>query len=206
MSEKPRTSMLHVKHGAAKDYASAVFGDMLDVLSADLGVGNAPHNPKILPFVLTCAAALEAMLNDHLVSYAFNCLSKVHYKRVASAFLTMNLRGKIDAIVPILTSSRFVINSSSKAYSDLSRLITVRNEIVHSKSYYEEVDIEIIEEQVKLPKNFLDKLMGATIRKLSVNDCNDFYQALKSLDTEFFYPLEAGQLAPNALVIPIQYR
>lgn len=201
MSEESRTSMLHITRGAVKDYTSAVFGDILDALSADLGTGNAPQNPKVLPFILTCAAALEAKLNDHFVSHAFDSFSRDHYKRVASAFLTMSLRGKLDVVVPTLTNSRFTINPNSKAYRDLSRLITVRNEIVHSKSFYEEIEIQMEEERIRLPEAFLEKLMAATIRKLSVEDCAEFHQAMKSLDTNFLYPLEAGTLAANDLIL-----
>lgn len=108
--------------------------------------GNPPANPKILPFALMCAAALEAKLNDHLVAHAFESFPVEHYKRISEAFLTMRLRGKLDAFVPILTNSRFAINTDSKTYRSLSHLISVRNKIVHSKSFYEEVEVEIWEE------------------------------------------------------------
>ena len=38
------------------------------------------------------------------------------------------------------------------------------------------------------------------MRPLQSTNCIEFYQALRSLDVRFFYPLEAGKLSGNELI------
>ena len=77
MDEEPnhRIALIKIVGEHALDFTSAVFGDLLARLLPQIQEGDWHSNPLILPFVFTCAAALEAKLNDHLVAHAFSSFS-----------------------------------------------------------------------------------------------------------------------------------
>jgi hypothetical protein len=196
-----RTALLKIVGEHALDFTSAIYNDLLKKLLHSVQTGNWHSNTLVLPFTFTCAAALEATLNDHLVAYAFCEFDVGNYRRPAEAFLSMNLRSKLDVVVPLLSHNRFLVRSDSKPYQALRRLIRLRNELVHSKSFFVEC-VKWNEEQDKpvINKNQQDKILKRGMRSVEASNCIEFYQALRSLDECFFYPLEAGKLSENELI------
>lgn len=103
----------------------------------------AKRNPVKYSFILTAAASLESMLNDGIVSWAHRTYPREDYKRHATAYLGMSLRGKLDVIGFLVSSGSRITDNSSKTYQDISNLIRLRNEVAHSKDFFTEVDVEI---------------------------------------------------------------
>jgi hypothetical protein len=87
-----RVGLLKSVGNHAMDFQSAVFTDTLQALLPQIQEGDWHSNHLVLPFTLTCAAALEASLNDHLVAFAFSEFGSTDYKRPAEAYLSMGLR------------------------------------------------------------------------------------------------------------------
>lgn len=204
LMDKPsefRTAMLKIVGEHALDFTSAIYGDLLQQLLPSVQTGDWHSNTHVLPFTFTCAAALEATLNDHLVAYAFSEYGVGDYRRPAEAFLSMSLRSKLDIVVPLLSHNKFLVRSDSKSYQVLSQLIRLRNELVHSKSFFVEC-IKWNEEQDELivDKKQHDKMKERGIRAVKSSNCIEFYQALRSLDECFFYALETGKLFDNELI------
>jgi hypothetical protein len=100
----------------------------------------AKRNPTKYSFILTAAATLESMLNDGIVSWAHGKFPRDDYKRQASAFLSINLRGKLDVIGYLISSGSHITDNTSQTYQDLSNLIKLRNEVAHSKDFFTEVE------------------------------------------------------------------
>ncbi len=94
------------------------------------------RNPNKYAFILSCAAALESMLNDGIVSWAFRTFPRDHYKRHATAFLSMNLGKKLDALGYLFSSGSCITDNTSKQYQALISLIKLRNEVAHSKDFF----------------------------------------------------------------------
>lgn len=200
-----RIAMLKIEGEYALDFGSAVYGDILSRLVPEVQSGDWHSNPLILPFTFTCAAALEARLNDHLVAHAFSTYSAQDYRRHAEAFLSMNLRGKLDTLVPLLSNNRFVLRTDSNAYKSLARLISLRNDLVHSKSFFEKVvSWDEDGENLQIDKEIQDKMRKRRMRSVDSAQCNAFYSALKSLDEDFLYPNENRALSSNLLITELR--
>lgn len=193
--------MLKVVGNHALDFTSAIYGDLLYQLLPNVQTGDWHSNNNVLPFIFTCAAALEATLNDHLVAYAFEEYRLVDYRRHAEALLSMGLRSKLDMVVPLLSHNNFLLRSESKQYQMLIKLVRLRNELVHSKSLFVEcVKLDETEEKVVINKKKYERMLKRGLRSVEATDCREFYLALKSLDENFFYPLEAHRLSDNELI------
>ena len=54
----------------------------------------------------------------------------------------MNFRGKLNAIVPILTFEKYKINQEHLVYQQLASPISRRNQLVHPQPSSEEVEVE----------------------------------------------------------------
>lgn len=135
-TSKYRIAMLKIVGDHALDFTSAIYGDLLHQLLPRVRTGDWHSNNNVLPFIFTCAAALEATLNDHLVAHAFGEYGVDDYRRHAEALLSMALRSKLDMIVPLLSHNKYLIRSDSKSCQALIRLIGLRNKLVHSKSFF----------------------------------------------------------------------
>ena len=196
--------MVHKRKADSKTYVSVNYVDALTKLVPQVQAGDSIGNPLVVPFILTCAAALEAKLNDELVTWAWVTLGRESYKRIADALLSMNLRGKVDVLVPILTGNRFEFRKDSSEYQSLGRLVSQRNTLVHDKAYYESFEIEIDDpanpKSVQFPPDAIEKMQKAPFRSASANDCQGYYAALMALDSKLLYPLEAGALAENDMI------
>ena len=196
-----RKAMLKIVGDHALDFTSAIYGDLLHQLLPNVQTGDWHSNTNVLPFTFTCAAGLEATLNDNLVAHAFSEYGVGDYRRHAEAFLSMGLRSKLDIVVPLLSRNRFLIRSDSKSYQSLTQLIRLRNELVHSKSFFVEcVKWNEAQNEMVLDKKQHEKMLERGMRSVAATDCLEFFQALKSLDENFFYPLEGGKLVDNELI------
>lgn len=102
------------------------------------------RNPNKYSFILVAAAAMESMLNDGIVSWAHGAFPKVDYKRHASAFLGMSLRGKLDVIGHLISGGSHLTDNSSETYQYLSDLVSLRNQVAHSKDFFTEAEVEIV--------------------------------------------------------------
>ncbi len=141
----------------------------------------------VVPFVVTCAVALEARLNDELVNYAH---SKWDWDEpaLAQSLLTMNLRSKLNALVPLLTEHRFQFNRNHFVYRRLNSLISVRNALVHPKPF--EHDFPVSHEVHPLGYPVLDGYVEVaddlTLGKVREFGPLEYHEALEKLDKWFF--------------------
>jgi hypothetical protein len=86
-----------------------------------------------LPFVLTCAAALECSLNDTLI----RAMDEQGNGPLLDGYLSMSLRGKLTNVCTIVTESEYRINTEHKSYLALAELVSLRNRLVHNRSTFE---------------------------------------------------------------------
>jgi len=84
------------------------------------------RNPNKLSFILTLAATFEATINDAIVVWAHQLFPNSDYKRHATAFLSMNLMKKLDALGFLLSSGDFITDNESKIYQSLSKLVKLQ--------------------------------------------------------------------------------
>ena len=146
-----------------------------------ISVHEPPKSSSFIPFVVTAAAALECLLNDNLIMHSNYVFGLSSNNQFARAFLSMSLRGKLDTIIPLLTSNRYVMRHDNSTYQQLSRLIRLRNDLMHGKSAVKEHDVSIqhydqegIGFSVELPK--------MAYQDIDANDCATFLRALKELN------------------------
>ena len=188
---------------STKDYVSVRYENCLSKLVTQVEHGDAFENPLVVPFILTCATALEAKLNDEIISWAHDTFDREDYKQIAVAYLSMNLRGKLDCFVPLLSKNLY-------AYQALTQLISQRNSLVHDKSFYEEVTIEIERDEgivgienarIGFPNGYLEEsLMKSPYQAANAKKCQQYYKAIKALDEKFLYPIEKGKLTDNDMI------
>jgi len=161
-----------------------------------------------VPFILTCAAALECSLNDYLIKH-FTDSHGTHGKLQIPGLLSMSLKGKLINIVPLLTSNKFIINVENKVYQTLADLIKVRNRLVHNKSSYESHEGIIKEDSdghpyIAVPEQLQKRLSGKIDPTLGVQgDIGRYHDSLEKLHEMFFDIYEEDNFGGNNLIIPI---
>jgi hypothetical protein len=194
---------------AGKTYISLNYLDNLSTLSSQLKKNAPPSDSLLVPFILTCAAALEAMLNDEIISWAQETFSLESYKRIADAHLSMSFRGKLEYIVPLRTHNSYILRTNSVEYKTLSSLITRRNELMHGKSFFQfnQVDVESDAEDLQFnPLNLetLKKLPSSPsdpFHEVTAEECLLYYGALEAFETKFLYHLDDDSVTENDMIM-----
>ena len=156
----------------------------------------------IVPFVLTCAAALECSLNDNIISH-YSDDSELSKNQI-TGYLSMNLKGKLTNIVPMLTNSKYMINTNHKSYQALVELIKARNRLVHNKSSYENCDGIVVTNDegdihIKIPEDISKKLDDYTFG--IKRPIGRFQDALEDLYAKFFYAFGKSDFNGNDLIV-----
>jgi hypothetical protein len=205
MSDELKFSIVKVVGDHALDFASLVYHRILVQLLPQLeDASNVNRHFLPVPFALTCAACLEAMLNDHLVAFCFDYYPTESYLSIAEGYTSMSLRGKLDVLVPSLTTGNYVIKRSSRHYQDLLRLIRLRNELVHPKSFFVKGTFppDTAEDHAEeVPQSDFDKKMySKAVRSVSPTDCRRFFDALQALEKLVLGPVDSGKVRGNALI------
>jgi len=85
-----------------------------------------------VPYIVMCAAALEAILNDALLEHASSTWGREH-KDYGNALMSMTFRSKLESLAPLLTSHKYRFDKTHWVYQRLNTLITERNNLVHPK-------------------------------------------------------------------------
>lgn len=155
-----------------------------------------------VPFILTCAAALECALNDYIISH-FSIDDK-RSNELTSGYLSMNLRGKLTNIVSLLTNGKYTINTEHKTYQILVELIKVRNRLVHNKSSYEECEGVVVTKEngdvhIKIPEDVSKKIDDYS---MGINPpIGRFQDALEDFYDRFLYVRPKDKFIENDLII-----
>lgn len=146
-------------------------------------------NHLVVPYVILCALALEATLNGALTRKALS-IHHADSTSLTDAFCSMSFKGKLNALVPLLTNGKFRINQQHRVYKQLASLITVRNRLAHSRSRYEDMEFQTAEgyqiyshplpEQYQILAN--DLTLGANQPYSAVQ----YHQAIEELERWFF--------------------
>jgi hypothetical protein len=181
---KKRIQFHHHKH--------ANYGRILNSIRDEYLAGGKPERLAV-PYILMCATTLEARLNDELHGYASKTW-KDNYKSIADAYLSMSFRGKLNALVPILTNNQYRINHEHTVYQRLASLVTVRNLLAHPKPTVGEFEVEESPDAKTWPfpypqipqhviNTFDDLTMGATQTFSPV----EYHDAVEKLEKWFFH-------------------
>lgn len=136
---------------------------------------------KVIPFIITCAAALECLFNDNIIAHTFETFGEDNYKRYTDGLIAMGLRRKLDYIIPLLSENKYTLKSTTNTYQQLAKLISVRNRIMHAKSSVEEY--EILEfEKGEIPKIVIsapaEHFTQVSLFNISINEAKKFFEAL----------------------------
>lgn len=94
-----------------------------------------------VPDTITCAAALEAKLNDAIARHV-DQVCGAQNNAIRLAFMSMSFRGKLETLPLLLTSNKFRLNHSNEVVQRLLALIGARNQLVHPKPSSHEVTRE----------------------------------------------------------------
>ena len=86
-----------------------------------------------IPFVLTCAATLECLLNDKIILYCIETYGSDDYEQFAEPLIWDGFLKKINTIIPLLSHNQYNIRTDSECYIELKGLIDVRNSLTHNK-------------------------------------------------------------------------
>ena len=182
-----------------------LYMQILIALREKVGWGNEAEwgeDKFIVPFILTCAAALECSLNDNIISRYSNDSESSNNQ--ITGYLSMNLKGKLTNIVPMLTNSKYMINTNHKSYQALVELITARNRLVHNKSSYENCDGTVVTNDegdfhIKIPEHISKKFEDYTFG--IKRPIGRFQDALEDLYEKFFYSYSKSDFSGNDLIV-----
>ena len=167
----------------ASSYLSAV-EKLLEHLKKDESL----LNPYKIPMIVTSAAALETILNEAIIIECASRFPNKDIKRITNAHLGMALGGKLDNLGWLLTDNKHVINNESEIYQCLKSIIKYRNEVMHRKEYYKEVEWEVEYEKtedgekrwVTWDSDILQS-MKPTHENITVEEYERFYLAISEL-------------------------
>jgi hypothetical protein len=182
------TAAQHKRTFARRVIKSTQLRRSLDMLREHYESNRHPEH-LVIPYVLTCAAYLEAKLNDSLYE-----TSKQYNEDFAQGMMSLSLPNKLKMLVPTLTNGKYSINKEHFVYQRLISLIRIRNTIAHAKSELEEVTVspdeltEIFvmnEGLTSIPKQFMsepDMTLGASKDFSPL----EYHEALDKLEKWFF--------------------
>ena len=159
-----------------------------------------------VPFILTCAAALECSLNDHIMKHLTSEHGE-HGKLQIPGFLSMNLKGKLLSIVPLLTMNKYMLSVEHKVYQKLSELIKIRNRLVHNKSSYEIFEATLKESSdgtpfIPIPDGLNEKLSSKIDPTFGINeDIGIYHDSLEQFHELFFDVYSKDDYKGNDLII-----
>lgn len=142
-----------------------------------------------VPYVLMCATALEARLNDELYNYALSAWQD-NFSMIAQSYLSINFKGKLNAFVSILTNDRYRINQDHFVYQRLASLIKVRNTLAHPKPSIQ--DYEIVKNDpmtwppFQLPLEFYENVSDLTLGSTDAFTPLEYHEAMEKLEKWFF--------------------
>ncbi len=154
------------------------------------------RNPNKFSFILVSAAALESLLNDGIISWALHTFPRDDHKRHATAFLSMNLGKKLDALGYLLSGGKYITDNTNQTYQILTGLIKQRNEVAHSKGFYIETEIEYgpINEDgsrsFELPDMVAKKMMNQDALDIDLSECKGIVSALRELHGILNYDIQ----------------
>ncbi|HGF5057925.1 TPA: hypothetical protein ACF31P_004647, partial [Vibrio parahaemolyticus] len=169
------------------------------------------HKASLLtvPFILTLAAALECSLNDHLTEH-FDDEFGDSSKQMLPGLMSMNFKGKLINIVPILTKYKFKLNTEHKVYALLVELIKLRNNLVHNKSDYDSHEFTVSKDENGNVQGFqyddLESLMGEDVDyTFGVKaDIGAIHDAVEKFHELFLEHYEDKDFSGNDLIIPLE--
>ncbi|MFA0195447.1 hypothetical protein AB4454_12120 [Vibrio artabrorum] len=153
------------------------------------------RNPNKYAFILSCSAAFESMLNDGIVSWAFHTFPREHYKRHATAFLSMNLGKKLDALGYLFSTGAYITDNTSQQYQTLMSLIKLRNEVAHSKDFFidngtTEVSHEDDVRSYQFSNDIISKFNKSPL-SIEREKCADILGSLQDLWAVLHYDIDA---------------
>lgn len=132
----------------------------------------------VIPLLITAAIALESLLNDSIVTSCYKEFPKSDYRSLAESFLSMSLKGKLNSVIPLASKNEYLFDKESSDYQTLKNLISLRNEIAHTKSFFEEVEFDEVTEEfegkqrdgISFDVDWLAKRFTKAIYSASLND------------------------------------
>ena len=168
------TGFLKVQYGSL--YIRSV-----EVLLNDLKRnGDKLINPYKIPLIVSSAAALETILNEAIIIECQHRLPNQDVKRITNSHLGMSLGGKLDNLGWMLTDNEYVVDNQSVIYQSLRSIIKYRNETMHFKAYYREVDHSISDEG-ESSYTLNDKALNATANDIGIDEFELIYKAILEL-------------------------
>ena len=140
--------------------------------------------PQMIPFVLTCAATFECMLNDTIIDY---CSFKFGFKeleRYSKSLVFLPLREKFDYVFPFLSGNKFAIRRESLTYKHIEKLISLRNSLTHNASLHQKGSTKFSathdgRRTIIIPKS---KLTVTIQSGLTIRNCTAFLQAVRRIN------------------------
>lgn len=173
-------TIMHLTFDSSAGYLGAV-----DYLLEHIRHKEHDRNSNKYAFILVAASALESIINNAIIFWAHNYFEEKDYKRMASAFLSMSLRGKLDSYVHIVSDGQYTTNNESPIYRQLSELIKVRNEVAHAKDFYHKYELEMEEHgdghlTFEIPGEFKKILEGSPL-SIAYDQCLQYQVALHHL-------------------------
>ena len=119
----------------------------------------------------------------------------------------MNFRGKLNALVPILTNNQYRINHEHIVYQRLASLITVRNFLAHPKPTVGEFVVEESPDAKtwpfpypQIPRHVIDTFDDLTMGATQTFSPVDYHDAIEKLEKWFFHRCP-DRLSKIAMVI-----
>lgn len=161
---------------------------------AEVYVASKDKETLALPYTITCAAALEARLNDALTEYAESAW-RAGGERIRQALLTLSFRGKLETTAILLTKEEYRFNPDDEYVKRLHSLISYRNVLVHPKPSKHEVDTVMFRHpvfglDVPMPgEDYLNVVNDLTFGAKNIYTPKEYHEALVKLEKWFFQRL-----------------
>lgn len=189
-------------------YKSAYLNSIAELLQRYKEYSGGAINPYYIPLTITSAAALETILNEAIITECRHRFPQKHIKRLSNSHLGMSLGGKLDDLGWLLTDNIFITNNESEIYQCLRNIIKFRNEIMHRKPYYKEIEFEVSYEETEegmkqwstLDDNFF-KTVNSTTDSLKYEDFDRFYRAVSELEISIVNITTSPPVIENDLFI-----
>jgi len=127
-----------------------------------------------ISFGIVTVAYIECACNRLIIDFCENTFDATNAKIYAEFFIKFAITAKIQMLVTLVTHYKFIVDRNHNTIQFLIKLIRIRNQIVHKKDYYKEVQGE-----------FIEAADSSTI--ISVQFCDKHLEQLLSSEATKFY-------------------
>lgn len=95
------------------------------------------HHDLVPSYIMTICSGMEARVNNNIVDY-FHKKTGKEYRLHARPYMLLPFERKLTLTIPLISNYKYKLNTKSKDFKEVSKVLKLRNRMVHAADEYVE--------------------------------------------------------------------